>query len=612
MSKTPPHDDPRAASDPPSGIAGNARAFFFLAISIVAAIGFYDLQVFYGGYRLQYGVGIIATPSPELLFYLWVGFFGTVMTLSLVPVLLQTSLPESLQRLADRIYQRPLRIVVFGAIAAFGLSLLARWVVLLNAPITDDESTYLFIAHTLLQGGVTVPSPGDIAFFNNQFVFANAQHWFGKYPIGHPLLLAMGEAVGLRVIVVPLLAAFSFVLTYLLGRRLFSDQIALLGAGLLVLSPQFILTHATQLSQPTSGFFLLLGLWAAVRLRDTRRLSWALLSGFAWAMCILARPLPGVLFLPVIAAFAFRLPLPKAQKIRAFAVALLPVLVAIAGLLLINKHQNGSWTKTSYQQTYKPGQMQGKAPKPKQTRLSTDLSGARRSIVSSSWASALLRQLFWLLGSPLAWLFLLAAYAAPHRSHRADNFLLVSGSIGAVYLYRFLLPKTVVATTGPIYVAEAVPLLCLLLAAGYHAMATREHPLISSRTIVAFAAAIAITAAVLFLPFQLQQLQRCGLAWRRPMAKLHALQRQTRRKLLVFSNALTYAPKRDSWAYFPPNPHPSLKDDVLFVRRMIGPKGPQHNYDFWKKRFPTHLPVYIAFDAQGRVYLKTLSTRTDF
>ena len=69
----------------------------------------------------------------------------------------------------------------------------------------------------------------------------------------------------------------------------------------------------------------------------------------------------------------------------------------------------------------------------------------------ASLGNTLLRQFFWLLGCPL--LVLLALRARPRRAT-----LLLWGMIASAYAYRLLVPKTVLATTGPIYVME----ICLL------------------------------------------------------------------------------------------------------------------------------------------------------
>src|SRR5436190_1464178 len=88
-------------------------------------------------------------------------------------------------------------LVPVASVAA--LCALIRTEVLRHAVVSDDEHAYQFIAQTLRRGALTAPSPGsDLAFFREQFVVLTPTARFGKYPIGHPLLLAAGQALGIE------------------------------------------------------------------------------------------------------------------------------------------------------------------------------------------------------------------------------------------------------------------------------------------------------------------------------------------------------------------------------------------------------------------------------
>ena len=193
---------------------------------------------------------------------------------------------------------QPWAVPAAVALAALTTLAIRAWV-LQFAPTADDESTYVFIARTLLEGRLVNPSPGDEAFFRNQFVVLSDAAWYGKYPIGHPLVLAAGEALGLRALVGPALTAAALALTVAIGRRLWAPGQALLAGGLLLLSPQFLFTGATELSQTTSGVCLLLAVWALLRLDEGGGLRAAAVAGAALGFGVLARPLPGLLFLAV-------------------------------------------------------------------------------------------------------------------------------------------------------------------------------------------------------------------------------------------------------------------------------------------------------------------------
>ena len=196
----------------------------------------------------------------------------------------------------DAARARPGAFIACIALFTFAASLFFRRLVLLDQPVADDEATYRFIAQTLLTGRVTNPLPDDPAFFKNQFVVMNAHGWHGKYPIGHPLVLALGEAVGLVALIPPLVGALCVWLTHRVGSKLFDSRVAIAGTVLLFLSPHFVWTCGTLLSQPTLCLALLAGMLLVLNDADRPRARNVLLAGFAFGFGILVRPLPGSLF----------------------------------------------------------------------------------------------------------------------------------------------------------------------------------------------------------------------------------------------------------------------------------------------------------------------------
>ncbi len=83
----------------------------------------------------------------------------------------------------------------------------------------EDEMAYLWQAQVIAQGQLTVPSPPNPKSFLFPFVVDYNGQRFGKYPLGWPVVLAIGERLNLRHWVNPLLAGLGVWLTYLLGRK---------------------------------------------------------------------------------------------------------------------------------------------------------------------------------------------------------------------------------------------------------------------------------------------------------------------------------------------------------------------------------------------------------
>lgn len=114
----------------------------------------------------------------------------------------------------------------------------------------EDEMAYVWQAQVIARGQLTTPSPPEPRSLIVPFVVDYHGLRFGKYPLGWPVVLALGVWMGARSLVNPLLGGLGVWLTYCLGRRFFSPQIGLLAAGLTLVSPFFLLNSGSLLSHP--------------------------------------------------------------------------------------------------------------------------------------------------------------------------------------------------------------------------------------------------------------------------------------------------------------------------------------------------------------------------
>lgn len=142
-------------------------------------------------------------------------------------------------------------------IAALALSLLAILAALMvhervfeRMAHLEDEMAYLWQAQVIADGRLTVESPPVPKSFLIPFIIDYNGLRFGKYPLGWPAVLALGEMVGLRFMVNPLLAGFGVWLTYILGKRIFGATVGLIAAGLTLTSPFFLMNSGSLLSHP--------------------------------------------------------------------------------------------------------------------------------------------------------------------------------------------------------------------------------------------------------------------------------------------------------------------------------------------------------------------------
>ena len=162
----------------------------------------------------------------------------------------------------------------------------------------EDEMAYVWQAQAISRGYLTLPSPPMPKSFLVPFVVDYNGQRFGKYPIGWPVVLALGERLGAPYLVNPILAGLGVWLTYQLGKRLFGATVALLAAGLTVSSPFFLLNSGSLLNHPLG---LLLTIIFALGWLDafstpgiSRRWLPALAAGASLGLLALTRPLTAV------------------------------------------------------------------------------------------------------------------------------------------------------------------------------------------------------------------------------------------------------------------------------------------------------------------------------
>jgi hypothetical protein len=117
-------------------------------------------------------------------------------------------------------------------------------------PHLEDEIAYVWQARVIADGKLTVPSPPHSASFLVPFVVDYDGQRFGKYPLGWPVLLALGIKLGIRSFINAFLAGFGVWLTYLLGKKIWSGTVGIIAAILTLSSPFFLMNSASLLSHP--------------------------------------------------------------------------------------------------------------------------------------------------------------------------------------------------------------------------------------------------------------------------------------------------------------------------------------------------------------------------
>ncbi len=196
-----------------------------------------------------------------------------------------------------------IRSAEIAALMLSAAAMLAAWLVadrvFEQIPHLEDEFAYVWQAQVVAEGRLTLPSPPSEGRFLVPFVVDYAGQRFGKYPLGWPVMLGMGTALGVRSLVNPVLAGMAVWLSYRLSRRLAGEVVGLLAALLTLLSPFFLVNSGSLLSHPLglalSGAFALGWIEAFVARRTARGASLALAAGaFSLGLLVLTRPLTAV------------------------------------------------------------------------------------------------------------------------------------------------------------------------------------------------------------------------------------------------------------------------------------------------------------------------------
>ncbi len=193
-----------------------------------------------------------------------------------------------------RLSPHPWAVVILLALVAAGISAWVARDVFEGLPHVPDAVTYLVQARWLLAGDLVREAPALSEHLTIPFTQSLGGRWIAQYPIGWPLLLALGMAVGLPGLVSPLLAAAYTVLLFLTGRELGGNRLGLIAAGLALVSPMSTLMFASFMCHGASSTLILLAIWAGLRAEGRPGLALAAGAGVSLGYVLSIRPLTAI------------------------------------------------------------------------------------------------------------------------------------------------------------------------------------------------------------------------------------------------------------------------------------------------------------------------------
>ena len=332
--------------------------------------------------------------------------------------------------------------------------------------VTDDENAYDFQAQTLLAGRLVNPPPPVAGkgvewlplietSFDNIMIINDGRLWVGKYTLGHPIIIAIGMALGNRYIVTIGISILTLLLVYLIAVKLYNNKkIALLAFCLGAVSPFFYFVSSSRLSHTTSGFFLALFMYLFLHIREMQntpmKAVMTILSGLALGYAFNVRPLTALGFsLPFI--FIMIMDFRQFPK-RTFLTGLF-LSLSFSVMLILTLWYNAIVTGNpllfpfSY---YYPGESVGLSI------LHTPYSALHNLAVN------LVRLNGTLFGFPISLIFVIAFFFA--KKEFGDRLAFgILGSIACAYMFYF---SPGVQDLGPVYYYETLIPLLLLSARG--------------------------------------------------------------------------------------------------------------------------------------------------
>lgn len=227
---------------------------------------------------------------------------------------------------------------------------------------TSDEIAQLWHARILLTGHWTLPVDPNREFFSLDTV-VDSGRWYSQFPIGGPLVLALGALIGAPWIVNPLFAGASTIAVYQFARRAYGENAARWGSALFATAPMVLMMAGTWMNHVPVLFFASLALaalaaWDHAANRGAAYTA-AVVIGFSVGAIATIRPLDAVVVAVVFGAFQlWRLreaPGRFPELIAESAVGM----VCICFLLFANAKTTGQALRFGYDVAWGPGHRVG-------------------------------------------------------------------------------------------------------------------------------------------------------------------------------------------------------------------------------------------------------------
>jgi len=225
-----------------------------------------------------------------------------------------------------------------------------------------DEAAYKFQAEVFASFHMKAAAPPGstaaaldvpLALAFKHFILSDSG-WFTKYPMGWPLILAIGERFNAGWVVTPILGGLLLIVVALIAKEAFGEDAMLPSVWLAVLSPYVLSESTGRMSHALCGLLIALAALFYIRGIRTNRLSQFAFMFVALIPSYHVRAFTTFLATAVLASgllLHYRLNLP--MLVRLLPIAVLAGVVSVGSVLAYNHFYTGYWLMSPYE-LYEP------------------------------------------------------------------------------------------------------------------------------------------------------------------------------------------------------------------------------------------------------------------
>lgn len=238
------------------------------------------------------------------------------------------------------------------------LGLLSSLVVFRNGASTSDELAQLWHARIIQSGRWWLPVDANPEFFSLDTV-VDSGAWYSQFPIGGPVLLAIGDLIGAPWLLNPVLLGIAAVAMYRFAQHVYGEPVGRTVAIVFATAPSIVFMAGTMMNHMPTLCLATLVLAALVKWEqhDSPRgaLVWTFTIGLLLGLMLCFRPLDAIVMTVVVGVFQSVHMIKTPTRVREWAPQGIGGLVGASPMLWWNAVTTGSPFRFAYELNWGAG-----------------------------------------------------------------------------------------------------------------------------------------------------------------------------------------------------------------------------------------------------------------